>query len=166
MEICRTFEFHLELGTNRYGIHFGSLSCAIHGDRFISTNSFHARRLPGLRGGTTIQSLRLRLRSGLRQSGSRFAVRFRRGAEAPLYLRSNGKINSKNKKQIQGSFDSRFALAQDDVCGWQNVEGSRGFIGGWGLPRGCRRCGLSIRRGRCCGRWCLWSRRLRLRACL
>jgi hypothetical protein len=32
------------------------------------------------------QSLRLRLYSGLRQSGSRFAAVIRRGAEAPLYL--------------------------------------------------------------------------------
>ena len=39
------------------------------------------------------QSLRLRLRSSLRQSGGRFAAEFRRGAEAPLYLRGNG--NSK-----------------------------------------------------------------------
>jgi hypothetical protein len=41
-----------------------------------------------------IQSLRLRLRSGLRQSGSRFAAAIGRGAEAPLYLRSNGKSES------------------------------------------------------------------------
>ncbi len=35
-------------------------------------------------------SLRLRLRSGLRQSGGGFAAVFRRGAEAPLYLRGKG----------------------------------------------------------------------------
>src|SRR6266851_7786302 len=61
------------------------------------------------------QSLRLRLRSGLRQSGGRLRGWFRRGAEAPLYLRGNsnsncnsnnkGKSNSKGKSNRR-SFDS------------------------------------------------------------
>jgi len=50
-----------------------------------------------------VQSFRLRLHSGLRQSGGRFAAGLRRGAEAPLYLRSNGKGKGKNKDKIQGS---------------------------------------------------------------
>jgi hypothetical protein len=61
------------------------------------------------------QSLRLRLRSSLRQSGGRFSMVFRRGAEAPLYLRSKCKCNNRSRfrrddkqenkqRQIQGSF--------------------------------------------------------------
>ena len=51
-----------------------------------STSETEARAEANATATAIDQSLRLRLYSGLRQSGSRFAAVIRRGAEAPLYL--------------------------------------------------------------------------------
>ena len=49
------------------------------------------------------QSFRLRLHSGLRQSGGRLAAVFRRGAEAPLYRRSNDNDRSNDNSKYRDS---------------------------------------------------------------
>ena len=59
---------------------------------------------PNGNGKYEIQSFRLRLHSGLRQSGSAFGAAFNVQAKAWTYPRSSGKSNSKSK--IRGSLHS------------------------------------------------------------
>jgi hypothetical protein len=59
------------------------------------------------------QSFRLCLHSGLRQSGGRFAALFRRGAEAPLYLKQRQQ-QQQRQQQLQGFFPFGFAQCQND----------------------------------------------------
>jgi hypothetical protein len=62
-----------------------------------------------------------RLRSGLRQSGGRFAAVFRRGAEAPLYLR--GKGNSKSKSNSRSLRDDKQKNRQKQMQMQRQIQG-------------------------------------------